>query len=369
MQSVAIAHKDYDVRGGGEILAETLADGLDAPLYVGHGDNDKQPDDLSIDITEIAPGSKWHWLQSRGGVPRAIGHWMLWRDHAPKILDEYDTVITSGNEPQWWTPRDDQTWIAYTHSTPRWLYDLYNDLDGWTTRTLNQVKRWIYQQDMGGADLFVANSDVVARRLQRYWQIPESRIEVIYPPIETERLSPDIDSTKDYYLSLGRLAATKQIDRLIEAANALDFDLKIAGTGPQEDYLKKLAGDTVEFLGWVEGEQKRELLSGAKALLTACRNEDFGMVHVEAIASGTPVITVAEGMPQYTVLEPECGYTYETDLEGTIQQFEEDGVTWSEKRMAQWADETFSKGRFITEMEAAIETAKEYSAIDPKLKP
>jgi hypothetical protein len=65
---------------------------------------------------------------------------MLWRDYAPAILDDYDVVVTSGNEPQWWMPREWQTWIAYTHSTPRWLYDRYNEIDGWTGRTASQVK-------------------------------------------------------------------------------------------------------------------------------------------------------------------------------------------------------------------------------------
>jgi glycosyltransferase involved in cell wall biosynthesis len=367
MDNIAIAHKDYDVRGGGEILAERLAQGLDAPLVVGHGSNDHEPDDLAV--TEIGAESRWHRLAERGGLPRAVAHMMLWRDHAHPILDDYDTVITSGNEPQWWTPREYQTWVAYTHSTPRWLYDRYNEIEGWPARTLTQLKRWVYQQELAGADLWVANSDIVARRMQRYWGIDDADMRVVYPPVETEALSPDIEPTGEYYLSLGRLAETKRVGEAIRVANDLGINLKVAGTGPEGDRLRALAGPTVDMLGWVEGERKRELLAGATALVSCCRNEDFGMVPVEALAAGTPVITVAEGMPQHTVSDGERGIVYERGhLRAAIQRFERDGVRWTETELSRWATEQFGVDRFVDEMRGAVAEARRRTAIDPELR-
>lgn len=367
---IAIAHKDYDVRGGGEILAETLADGLDAPLYVGHSSPGNLPDLLDVDVREIGAGSKWHWLAGRSGLPRAVAHMMLWRDHAPDALDGHDVVVTSGNEPQWWMPREEQTWVAYTHSTPRWMYDLYNDIDGWVGRTATQVKRWIYEQDMSaGPDLWVANSDVVARRMQRYWGLSDADLRVVYPPVETGRLGPDHAGTDDYYLALGRLAEVKGLREIVRTANAEGLPLKVVGDGPLSGELRDLAGPTVEMYSWVDGQRKRELLAGAKALINNSRNEDFGMVPVEAIASGTPVLTVAEGMPQHTVLEPECGQTFERgDLAAAITEFEREGIAWGPERMAAWAHEHFSIPRFIDEMRDAIATAEERTTVKPNLR-
>jgi glycosyltransferase involved in cell wall biosynthesis len=369
MSDVVVAHKDYDVRGGGEILAEHLARGLDAPLVVGHGDESNQPVSTELDIRELAPESLWHRLADRGGACRAIAHMMLWRDAAPEALADFDTIITSGNEPQWWMPREDQTWVAYCHSTPRWMYDRYHDIDGWVGRTATQMKRWLFEQELStGADLWVANSDIVARRMRRYWGIDDKDLRVVYPPVETAELSPDVEPTGDYYLSLGRLAEPKRVSEAIRAANSRGLDLKIAGTGPREDHLEQLAGPTVEMLGWVGGERKRELLAGAKALLSCCRNEDFGIAPVEAMASGTPVITVAEGMPQHTVADGERGVCYDRgELEAAIDRFERDGVAWSDTELARWATAQFGVSRFVDEMQQAVAVARERTRVEPAL--
>jgi len=367
MTDIAIAHKDYDVRGGGEILAEELARTFDAPMIVGHGDASNQPDSSDVDVREIATNSTWHRLMDLGGAPRAIAHMMLWRDHAPDSLDDYDTVVTSGNEPQWWTPREEQTWVAYTHSTPRWMYDLYNDIDGWIGRTATQVKRWVYEQDMStGPDLWIANSDVVARRMQRYWCIADDDLRVVYPPVETERLGPEHAETGDYYLSLGRLAEVKGLREVVRTASENEIPLKVVGDGPLSEELREIAGPTVEMYSWVEGRTKLQMLAEAKALINNSRNEDFGMVPIEAIASGTPVLTVEEGMPQHSVLDPECGLTFERgELAAAIEQFEERGVEWSPERMAEWADRNFSVDRFLEEMRAAIAEARERTRVNP----
>lgn len=291
---------------------------------------------------------------------------MLWRDHADAVLQDFDVVVTSGNEPHWWLPREDQSWVAYTHSTPRWMYDRYHEIDGWVARTVTQVRRWIYQQDLHGPDIWVANSDVVKQRMVRYYDLDPKMIEVVYPPINTEQLGPDVQETGDYLLSLGRLAEVKRIPEVIDVANEWGLDLRIAGTGPEEDKLRKQAGDTVSFEGWVTGERKRELLSGAKAVINASRNEDFGMVVVEAIASGTPVITVDEGMPQYTVLNGLTGLHYARgNLGDAIHWFDKNGVKWSEQQMAEFADRNFSREAFLQQIQGCIDAATEKNTISP----
>jgi len=251
------------------------------------------------------------------------------------------------------------------------MYDSYHEIDGWVGRTDTQLKRWVYQQELHGADAWVANSDIVKRRMVRYWNIPPERINVVYPPIDTVHLSPDNAETGAYYLTLGRLAETKRISEQIKTANALDIELRIAGTGPRESRLRELAGDTVKFEGWVNGERKRKLLAGAKALLNTARNEDFGMVPIEAMASGTPVITVNEGMPQHTVLDGENGLFFERaenndGLAQAIGAFETHGVEWSPEQLATFARENFGTVRFVRQMRHIVEQAKQENAIEPE---
>lgn len=364
----AIAHKDYDVRGGGEVLAEQLADALDCPLYVGHGDSDKQPEAMDIDIREIQPESRWHSLMERGGLPRAIAHMMHWRDNAPKELAEYDTIITSGNEPLWAMPRDNQTLVAYTHSTPRFMYDLYHTSDGFVGRTYQQLQRQLYEGTVKRPDVWVANSDLVARRINLYWDVPESKIHVVYPPVPTGEFSPDDALTEDWYLYLGRLAGHKKVDDVIAAFDQSDSELRIAGTGPEEESLREMAGDNVTFEGYVSETRKRELFSKAKALVYPCQNEDFGMVPIEAMAAGTPVLGVNEGFTQYQIQAPKNGILWDRsvgNLHNAIAAFENVGVEWSEREIADWAGANFGVDRFAQQMKTVVELAEEQTNIDP----
>jgi glycosyltransferase involved in cell wall biosynthesis len=130
-----------------------------------------------------------------------------------------------------------------------------------------------------------------------------------------------------------------------------------------------VAGPRQELVGWVDGAEKRELLAGAKALLHNCRAEDFGIVPIEALASGTPVLTVAEGMPQHTVPDG-AGHTYPAgELASAIDRFEREGVAWAPDRMARWAATNFSEQRFIRQMRDAIDAARERHRINPDLQP
>jgi len=367
MPDVAIAHKDYDVRGGGEVLAEELARTFDAPLYVGHDDPDKHSSSERVDVHEIAPESRWHWAMDRGGALRGLAHMFHWRDNAPDALDAYDTVVTSGNEPLWWPSRDEQTVVAYTHSTPRWMYDLFHDVDGFLGRTYNQVQRRAYEGRVKDPDLWVANSDLVARRIQKYWNVPDEQIRVVYPPVRTHEYSPDDAPTRDYYLHLGRLAEHKRVDELVEAFNALgsEYPLKIAGKGPDRERLEALADDHIEFCGFVSEERKHELMAGAKAHVYPALNEDFGMVPIESMAAGTPVVGVDEGFTQYQITDGKNGYTFARDgLTDAVRQFEREGVSWDADRIAEFA-ERFSVEQFREGMHEAVAEAQERSRVTP----
>jgi glycosyltransferase involved in cell wall biosynthesis len=186
----------------------------------------------------------------------------------------------------------------------------------------NKIRVW----DFFGAnrvDTFVANSNHVAQRIQKYYQ---RDAEVIYPPIPVKKgdLSFLKESKEDYFLIVSRLSAYKYIDQAIKVCNNLKINLKIIGTGREELRLKSMAGPTIEFLGRVSDKELANYYKKAKALLFLSE-EDFGMTMVEALGWGTPVIALGKGGATEIILSQIHGMLYnqenEKGLSEAIMQF------------------------------------------------
>lgn len=370
---VAIAHKDYDVRGGGEKLAEALSKTFDCPLYVGIGGSENKPDTFPNEIREIETTRLIRKGIKRGGITRKIGLTLLWRQDATELYD-YDTIITSGAQPRWFKPRDDQTLISYTHATPRARTDLWHtrEFDSLGSRISGLISdgfELYYRPNVARPDLFVCNSDLVERRVQQYWGIPENRTTVVYPPVDTDVYSPELAENKDYYFSVSRLHPLKRYDQIIKAFQGTDKQLKIAGKGSEKGRLEDLATghDNIEILGYISEEEKRKRLSEAKAFIFNARNEDFGIAPIEAFASGTPVIGIRDGFTQYQILNGKNGILYKQDhiLEG-VHIFEKQGIGWSESEIATFAKDNFSVERFEREMRTLVEMQREMNRPNPR---
>lgn len=162
-------------------------------------------------------------------------------------------------------------------------------------------------------DSFAAISGFIAKRIQKYYG---RESEVIYPPVETGdfRISEDIG---DYYLVVSRLVPQKRTDIIISAFNELGRPLKIIGTGRDEQKLKKIAKGNIEFLGFQSAEKIRELMSRCKALVFASL-EDFGIVPVEAMACGRPVIAYGAGGVLDTVIPGRTGMFFDEQTPSSI---------------------------------------------------
>lgn len=139
-------------------------------------------------------------------------------------------------------------------------------------------------------DKFIANSNFVAKRIKKYYG-KESI--VINPPVAINNFYVS-EKTEDYYLMVGRLIAYKRHDIAIKAFNKLGLPLKIIGRGPEFKRLKKIAGKNIEFLGRVPDEKLPEYYSKCKAFIFP-QEEDFGIVAIEAMASGRPIIAFRGG--------------------------------------------------------------------------
>ena len=367
---LAVAHWGEHANGGGDRLAWELVRAFDgAPFYVGWRDESIEPDD--IDAEQLIDGVLLNRALERGGLARQFAHLLGWQVAPP--LREYDVLVTSGNEPLFYVPPDGQTWVAYVHHTNRRQSD---QIDEVASSRFSGVKlllyyamRVAYDHNTHKPDLFVVNSEVVKRRVVRYWGVPAEKVRVVYPPIETDSYDPNDADDGDYYLTLSRLDWHKDIGGIVEAFGDLDHRLVIAGDGPEREALEAMADENVEFAGFVSEAEKRKLLAGAKAFVFNARDEDFGISPVEALAAGTPLLGVDEGMTRFQVVPGKNGYRHTRtgsgpSLSETVERFEAEGVEWSPAEIAAFADR-FSVSAFHEGMREAVDDAVERARITP----
>jgi len=369
--SLVVAHWGEHADGGGDRLAWDLARVFeDAPFYVGWRDGSIEPSDINAE--QLIEGSLLSRALRRGGIARQFAHLLGWQIAEP--LRKYDVLVTSGNEPLFYVPPDDQTWVAYIHHTNRRQSDQITEAASGRFTSLKLLfyyaMRVAYDHNTHKPDLFVVNSELVKRRVVRYWGVPAEKVCVVYPPVDTDSYAPEDAETKEYYVTLSRLDWHKDIDDIIKVFNDTDHRLIVAGDGPERDALESMAAENVEFAGFVSEERKRELLAGAKAFVFNGRDEDFGIAPAEALAAGTPLLGVNEGMTQYQVIPEKNGYRHDrTDgLEGireSIEQFETEGVEWSAERIASFADR-FSVENFQAEIREAVATAVDRADTTPE---
>jgi len=163
----------------------------------------------------------------------------------------------------------------------------------------------------------VAISNVVKERIKKYYDVDA---DVIYPPVDTKplRASAAINRKENWFLYSGRVETYKGVKLAIQACVKAGVPLKVVGKGDDLDAMQSLvqklnAKGLVKFLGYVSDEEKFDLMSRAKALLFPVRQEDFGIVPVEANASGTPVIAFREGGVLETISEenPKTGIFFD----------------------------------------------------------
>lgn len=154
---------------------------------------------------------------------------------------------------------------------------------------MNYIRLWD-KLSSDRVDKFIANSNFVAKRIKKYYGKDS---EVINPPVSVNNFFIS-EKQGDYFLMVGRLIAYKRHDIAIKAFNKLGLPLKIIGRGPEMKRLQKIAKPNIEFLGRVPDEELAKYYSQCQAFIFP-QEEDFGIVAIEALASGRPVIAFQGG--------------------------------------------------------------------------
>ncbi len=294
--------------------------------------------------------------------PRAVASWNF---------SDFDLVISSSTAFAHGAMT--RTWpnvkhLCYVHSPARYLWDqthavleragrgLLGPLRRWyLSHVFHSLRMWdVEMSDM--PDTILANSRAVQRRIELYWR-RESR--VVYPPVELGNIHLNeqrgTSNEQRPYLILSTLTPYKRIDLAIEACNAMQRPLLIAGEGPDRRRMGKLAGPTVTFLGYVADEQKWQLYAKARALIFP-GEDDFGIAPVEAQACGTPVVAYRGGGALETVVEGTTGEffpnTTPESLVDALRKFE--AKTYDPEACRRHAEQ-FSRERFEEGIRGAVE--------------
>lgn len=244
------------------------------------------------------------FMQKMPFVKKHYRHYLPLMPYAIEQVDvsAYDLVISSSHAvAKGVITGPDQVHVSYVHSPMRYAWDLQHqylresgldkNLRGWFAKKILHHMRIWDQRTANGVDHFIANSKFIARRI---WKTYRREATVIYPPINIAAFKPQTEK-EDFYVTASRLVPYKKVDLLVESFAAMpNKKLIVIGDGPDFAKVKSKARHNIEMLGYQSFATLSDYLRRAKAFVYAAE-EDFGLLPLEAHASGTPVIAFGKG--------------------------------------------------------------------------
>ncbi|OGL65804.1 hypothetical protein A3B21_01060 [Candidatus Uhrbacteria bacterium RIFCSPLOWO2_01_FULL_47_24] len=305
---LALVH-DYLIQdGGAERVLRAFAEiWPEAPIFVLFHDKKRWPEfrgrSINTSVLQDMPGVLKYYRWTLPLMPAATEH---------HDLGEFDVVLSSASAfAKGIVTRPDALHICYCHTPTRYLWtDTHSYIKDLRTNRfikfmlpffLTSLRMWDRTSALR-VDKFIANSQTVAKRIKKYY---EREADIMYPAVDCSKfyISPTVGN---YYLAGGRLVAYKRFDLAIEVFNRLKLPLVIFGTGPYEDRLRKMAKSNVKFLGHISDDEKSKLLSQCIAFIHP-QLEDLGLLPLEVMASGRPVVAYGRGGALETVVEGKTG--------------------------------------------------------------
>ena len=268
-------------------------------------------------------------------------------------LNDFDIVISSSHScAKGVLLKPGTLHVCYCHSPMRYAWDNHQKyIREYSTNKLikksaeifiHKIRQWD-RLSADRVDNFIANSNYIGQRIYKFYR---RHSVTIYPFIKPQEFYHQ--ERKPFYLAVGRLTSYKKFDLIVDAFNQNGLTLKIAGTGGMEKDLKAKAGKNIEFLGYVPDTELRDLYGTARALIFP-QKEDFGIIPLEAMASGCPVIAFAQGGSLETVINGKTGVLFPeqsiTSLNRAIEIFQDTtfDVDYIMKHAQKFSNERFNE--------------------------
>jgi glycosyltransferase involved in cell wall biosynthesis len=323
---IAIVHDFLETMGGAERVVLELAKIYpDAPIYT-----------LTFNPTLNqffdSKRIRTSYLQSFRFIPQRFFIGVYPRAIESFDFSQFDVVISSSNSFAKNILVSGATkHISYIHSPMRFAWDAaHTHLANQAHRTplgrafglveliassiISKLRIW----DKLGADrvdVFIANSKNVAQRISKYYRRDST---VVYPPVDIDKITAT-PTHQNYFLVVSRLVSYKKIELAVQACKELNLPLLILGEGPEMDNLKRIAGSHTQLLGWVSDQDKFNYLQNCRALIFP-GEEDLGIVPIEAMAAGKPVIAYNKGGLTETVIDGKTGIFFNNQTVADVKQ-------------------------------------------------
>jgi glycosyltransferase involved in cell wall biosynthesis len=299
-RKVAIVHDWLTVYGGAErVLEQILA-------LVPHAD--------LFTLVDFLPEDQRHFLNGRRPrtsfiqkLPFAAKKYRSYLPVMPYAIEQFDlsayplVISSSYAVAKGVLTGPDQLHISYVHSPARYAWDLYHQyleqsglasgVKGLAAKYLLHHLRMWDTRSANSVDTYVANSEFIARRIQKYYRRDST---VIYPPVDISDLALQ-ECKNDYYVTASRLVPYKRVDLIVQAFRHMpDRRLIVVGDGPEYRRIQANAPNNVQLVGYQSRAALTRYMQGARAFIVAAE-EDFGIVPLEAQACGTAVIAFGKG--------------------------------------------------------------------------
>lgn len=289
-----------------------------------------------------------------------------------KLQEDYDLIISSESGPaKGISIPENVPHICYIHTPMRYCWGFTEEYLKSMPRLLAPIANFFFKRlrewdrtTIGNVSHYIANSENVAKRVMKYYN---RKANVIYPPIESslfDRALP-YNVAKDIFLSFGAITPYKRIDLLVETFNRNGLPLIIIGDGSERNKLEKYAKKNIIFLGSIGWDEIEFYLDRTRALIFP-GEEDFGMIPLEVMSYGIPVLAYGKGGALETVVEEEkisesTGIFFHKqnveDLQGCIEQFLEVeymfNPNWIRSHAKKFSEEVFVS-RFRSEVKSVL---------------
>jgi len=349
--------------GGVERIVLLMAKEFNADIYTGFWKRDTSFSEFqNFNITELIPYDSFAYK-----LPYRIrGRYLHYKFSKLKLKD-YDFYIFHGGKSLE-LAKEHHPNLWYCHSPTIWLYDLYEE----ELRGFNFLKRQLFRvschflrkrdkKNVSYVDKIVTNSKNVKDRVRRIYG---RDADVVYPPVNLKKFK--YNKTDDFYLSTARLTPDKRVDVIIKAFQKIpNKKLVVSSGGTELSKIQQLAKGyrNINVLGWISEDKLRELYGNCIATVFASLYEDLGMVALESMAAGKPVIASGDKGFRETVIDKKTGLLIKPTVENIIK-----AVEWMTperaKEMRKACEERakdFSEEKFIEGIRKAIEEVRDGS--------
>lgn len=359
---IALVHDDFCQQGGAESLFASIAQVFpEAPIYTSLANWKKLP--VSIQKDRV----KTSFMQKIPGATRFYKQLFPLYSLAFESFDfsGFDIVISSTTRfAKSIITSPSTVHICYVNSPPRFIWQ-ENESEAFYPKALGflvkPILKWLRRYDQAAAsrvDHYIANSQNVATSIKKLYGYDSC---VIYPFADLDFFTPanihnwDLKG-QEYFLIVSRLVKWKNVDLAIQACNEQGYKLKIVGSGPDSNRLKKMASDKIEFLGKVSLENLKSLYQNSKGLIVP-QEEDFGIAIVEAQACGIPVIAYGRGGQLEIIKEGQTGLFFQSQSPKALKDalVQASKVEWKSALCSRNV-ERFSKRVFVKDLQQAVAT-------------